>query len=45
MNGFVIFSSNLPYRPLLKKKKKIILTLPVIIPYKESLIQEMRQIF
>jgi len=43
MNGFVILSSNLPYRPLLKKK--IILTLPVIIPCKESLIQEIRQTF
>jgi len=45
MNGFVILSSNLPYRPLLKNKNKIILTLPVVSPCKESLIQEMRQIF
>jgi len=32
MNGFAILWSNLPHRPLLNKKKKTKLALPVITP-------------
>jgi len=45
MNGFAILSSNLPHLPLLNKKNKIILTLPMIIPLKETLIREIIQFF